>query len=246
MRAIHVLLMLWVFLSPFAHAGEQDATDGRNPYSTHYEGRTTTGGIPQEPQVFRGSSKDGDAQSLLERGYDMLGRSEFQDGNVPVEMLTEQARAVGAAMTLVYVSPVAAVPASVKIDQAKKAARSQNPADEESPAPDSPGFRYYATFWEKLPPPLLGVHVQGSAKSASGQTGLSVVAVIRDSPAASAGIHKGDTLLRLADTALDKPESLVETVRRHQGKPVVIRAERDGRALTFEVTLRSMQKTDDR
>jgi S1-C subfamily serine protease len=58
--------------------------------------------------------------------------------------------------------------------------------------------------------------------------GLKVLAVIKDSPAAKAGLVRGDILHKLADTELNKPEELSPLVRKFQGQNVAIEYERAG------------------
>jgi S1-C subfamily serine protease len=58
--------------------------------------------------------------------------------------------------------------------------------------------------------------------------GLKVLAVIKDSPAAKAGIVRGDILFKIGDVELNKPEELSPLVRKFQGQNVAIEYEREG------------------
>ena len=100
---------------------------------------------------------------------------------------------------------------------------------------DDVKYKYYASYWAKLPPPLLGVHVVKLVRAADEENqqkqalkGLNVLAVVKGSPAEAAGIMRGDMLLKLNDIELSKAEELSKVVREHQGKSVVIAYERDG------------------
>jgi S1-C subfamily serine protease len=52
------------------------------------------------------------------------------------------------------------------------------------------------------------------------QTGLKIIAVIKDSPAAKANIATGDTLLKIGGVTLDKADDLFAAVKRYQGQTI--------------------------
>jgi S1-C subfamily serine protease len=66
---------------------------------------------------------------------------------------------------------------------------------------------------------------------------LNVLAVVKGSPAEVAGIERGDMLLKVNDTELNKAEELAKIVRQYQGKSVTIAYERDGDAKTTQATI---------
>ena len=67
--------------------------------------------------------------------------------------------------------------------------------------------------------------------------GLNVLAVIKGSPADAAGLARGDMLLSLNDSELNKAEELAKVVRQYQGKTVKIMYERDGAPATANATI---------
>jgi S1-C subfamily serine protease len=73
----------------------------------------------------------------------------------------------------------------------------------------------------KLPPPLLGLHVQDHP-SDDNKPGLTVLAVIKDSPAAAADLHKGDILLKIGDVEVKNGDMLIQAVHANAGKQVEI------------------------
>ena len=83
-------------------------------------------------------------------------------------------------------------------------------------------YKYYASYWAKLPAPLLGVHIiklasrDDETEQVVEKKGLKVLAVIKDSPAAKAGILRGDVLYKISDVELNKPEELSSVVRKFQ------------------------------
>ena len=129
------------------------------------------------------------------------------------------------------------------IKEAAKAGRELTEKDLEQ---EPTNYKYYASYWAKLPAPLLGVHVIKLAKKESQEAekateveGLKVIAVIKDSPAAKAGLVRGDTLLKLAGNSLSKPEELSNMVRQHQGKEVALEFERNGEKSTTKALVNS-------
>ena len=84
---------------------------------------------------------------------------------------------------------------------------------------------------------MLGVHIIKLVKPTDDEDenakkdeikGLKVLAVIKGSPAEAAGLKRGDSLLKINDTELNKPEELSGVVRQLQGKKVAIEYEREG------------------
>ena len=82
-----------------------------NPYSKFYQDRT--GGVdlsksdmvilPKgDPQIFTGSNVDADAQKMFEDGYDLVGFSSFNAGEVDKGKLIAQARKVKAEVVVFY------------------------------------------------------------------------------------------------------------------------------------------------
>jgi len=64
-------------------------------------------------------------------------------------------------------------------------------------------YKYYASYWAKIPAPLFGVHIIKLKSKQSEAQGLKVLAVIKDSPAAKAGLQHGDVLLSIAGETVD-------------------------------------------
>jgi len=83
----------------------------QNPYSEFYQDRT--GGIDVskspmvilptgEPKIFSGNNIDQDAQKMYEDGYNLLGFSSFNAGNVGKDKLIHQAKKVKAEVIVFY------------------------------------------------------------------------------------------------------------------------------------------------
>jgi hypothetical protein len=220
-----------------------------NPYEKNYKAQNTGNLVSLEAnpdtKMYVSNHKDKDNISMLENGYDMMGTTGFEAGEVPAELALQHGKAIKADTVLVYTKYGAALTAASKIDTYKEAAKKNGgEIDEKDLIEDDVKYKYFASYWAKLPPPLLGVHVIKLARPAEkeGQQkqeleGLNVLAVIKGSPAEAAGIERGDTLLKLNDTKLNKAGELAKEVRQYQGKNVTIAYERDGEAKTTQATI---------
>jgi len=225
-----------------AFAAPQQATE-QNPYAQSYvsQRKAATKSETGAPLILLGKDKVNDYQRQLEKGYDILGYSSFDAGEVSPDKLLEHAALINADMALVYTEEKARAPASLKFDKARaEAARKSGEAATQvqigTPTGDNVVYSYFASYWTKLPPPVLGVHVQGTAEAQNGETGLVVLAVIEGSPAA-AELRKDDTMLRLGEVRLDKPEALMQAAKRYAGQSVEIVFERDGQPMRKPLTL---------
>lgn len=247
MRLITALLAMFVLASSAVFADTPDAGGSENPYSTNYVAIDGVQATPKadEPRVFRGINRDEDYQRLLEDGFDMLGSSTFQDSAVSPQLLVEQAKKVGAEIALVYTTAMTKVPDAIKFQQAKSAAAMKGKIDEvsnekvpewEAVSQAAQYYDYYATYWVKLPPPLLGLHVQDHPTD-DNKPGLPVLAVIKDSPAAAADLHKGDIVLKIGDVEVKNGDILVQTVHANAGKRVEITWLREDMMMQKEVQL---------
>lgn len=211
-----------------------------NPYAKTYvsHNKVMSKAEAGPTQIFIGNDKVGDYQRQLEKGYDLLGYSSFEAGAVVPDKLAEQAAAVNADVALVYTTAVGKAPASVRLDVAKaeSAARKNGTQAKTTPDGNDMLYSYFASYWTRLPPAVLGVHVQGTAETQAGETGLTVLAVIDGSPAAAA-LRKDDVLLRLGQSQLDKPEVLSREALRYAGQTVEVVFERQGLVMSKPLTL---------
>jgi hypothetical protein len=249
MRLITTLLALSALASTAVFADEPAGSGSENPYSTNYEVRDGVQGSSSQdaPKIFRGVDKDADYVRLLEDGFDMLGSSAFQDSAVSPQLLVEQAKKVGAEMALVYTTALTKVPDAIKLQQAKSAAAMKGKRDEESneKVPEweavsqaAQYYDYYATYWVKLAPPILGLHVLDHPANAD-EPGLPIVAVIKDSPAALADLRKGDVVLRIGNVEAKNGDTLVKEIRANAGKTVDITLLREDQLISKQVLLKA-------
>lgn len=191
-----------------------------NPYAESYvevkSSRPVQSGAPG-PEIYRGGSKEGDDARMLEDGFDMLGYSSFEAGDVSPDLLTNHAEKVKADRVLVYTRLRGKSPASMKLQQLrekklkKEGVHPQGSTDTAQQAI----YSYYASYWIRLPPPIVGLHVKGGNAG-----GLVVLAVIKESPAARAGIIRGDILSSIGDMKMSGPEALAQAAEQFQGQTV--------------------------
>lgn len=224
-----------------------EADAAANPYTKSYLPLDRVA-VPQQPdptgpKLFRGNNKDTDNNRMLVKGFDMLGYSSFEAREVPPEQALEQARKLKADLVLLYTKESAnKTPASVRIQQLKDQQQARAAGDKSvPPLDDGQAYSYYASFWVKIAPPVIGVHVKGTAKDAVVE-GLSVLAVVEESPAFKAGLQEGDTLTRIGEVDLTNTQSLAKVVQRYEGKPVDVEYIREGKANKTSMTLNTRQK----
>lgn len=203
-----------------------------NLYAKHYKaqnasGLTSSQAIP-DTKMYVSNHKEDDNISMLENGYDMMGSSGFEGGDVPADLALAHGKTIKADVVLVYSKYGAAKSASSKMEMIREAAKTGRELTEKDMADEPTVYKYYASYWAKLPTPTLGVHViklvpKSSDPNADTEIpGLQLLAVIKDSPAAKAGLVRGDRLLKVNNTALEKPEDLTTAVRQLKGQTVDI------------------------
>jgi membrane-associated protease RseP (regulator of RpoE activity) len=212
-----------------------------NPYQKNYKAQNAGGLVSMQAspdtKILVSNHKDEDNISMLENGFDMMGSSGFDAGNVLPELALQHAKAIKADTVLVYKKYGSAKTPVSRMQLIKEAAKKgggEVDAKDIENAEDTPKYKYYASYWAKLPAPLLGVHIiklamrDEETEKVIEKKGLKVLAVIKDSPAAKSGLMRGDILYKLAETELNKPEELSPLVRKFQGQNVAIEYEREG------------------
>jgi len=239
-----ILLLASLLLAGSASADTiQTSTSSDNPYAKTYvkhSDAAASTAAPAEPRIYRGSNKQADKQKLLEDGYGLLGDSEFDAGDVAPELLAEQAKAVRAELVLVYSRMTEMnllgqqqVPASKK----SEGSSGEQPQAGHSIPVKAPRYSYFSSYWIKLPRPVLGLHVMQEQGTKEGHAGLPVLAVVNNSPAAAAGMQKGDILLRLADVEMLTARVLAASEQHLAGKEVELVFLRAGSELRTKVKL---------
>ncbi|MGP1715885.1 MAG: PDZ domain-containing protein [Methylophilus sp.] len=242
-RALLLVMMTLFIASQAAFADE-------NLYAKNYQAQNQ-GDLHSlqanpEPELFSGNRRDDDNITMLENGYDLMGFSGFEAGEVPPEQARSHGRAIQADKILVYVKKAGNASPSSKMELIKEAIKKGQSLTEKDVAAEPGKYRYYATFWAKLPPPVLGIHViklvsrpssQGADEPASPSEGVRVIAVIHGSAAEQGGLLRGDQLLSINQEKVNDAATLSVLVRKFKGNTVTLKVQRKTEPLSLQVTL---------
>lgn len=231
-QALHKKWMLLISFTVFALMLSTLVSADENLYTKHYKAQNASGLTSSQnnpdTKMYVSNHKEDDNISMLENGYDMMGSSGFEGGDVPADLALAHGKAIKADVVLVYTKYGSAKSASSKMEMIREAAKTGKELTEKDMADEPTVYKYYASYWAKLPTPILGVHViklvpKSNDPSANAEIpGLQLLAVIKDSPAAKAGLVRGDRLLTLNNKPLEKPEDLTSAVRQLKGQIVHI------------------------
>ena len=216
-----------------------NAAAADNLYAKNYKEQNIGGlkSMQVEPktEMFVSNHKVEDNISMLENGFDMMGSSGFEGGVILPALALEHGKAIKADTVLVY-SKYGSTQSNVnQLEFIKESAKKGKELTEADVAPQE-NYIYYASYWAKMPPPLLGIHVIKLAKKEVSEDeqedklvykdGLKILAVIKGSPAEKAGLKRGDVLRKIGETEVNKAEELSNVVRQHQGQEVALTFER--------------------
>lgn len=225
-------LVLFVFIN-MAQAADE------NPYAKNYKEQNTyklkSLNANPDTKLFVSNHKDDDNITMLEDGYDMIGSSGFSATEASPDLALQHAKSIKADTVLIYKKYESAKTASSQLQLVKEAAKKGKDIDPNDLVEEPTVHYFYASYWAKLPMPLLGVHIiklkknsDDSADEVEAVPGLKIIAVIKESPAAKAGIARGDTVLKIGDMALAEADDLFAAVKKYAGQTVVVELERKG------------------
>lgn len=171
--------------------------------------------VPEsEPKIYAGTDKVDDRRRMEERGYELIGYSDFKAGNVAPELVLPQAKKVHAELVLVYSERSDKVSASAKIQQLREAKKTG-----QDPVEAGASYAYFASYWAKIVKPSIGVHVKIPEKEDDSE-GLLVLVVLDGSAAEKAGLIKDDYLISIGEVQLLKAEDLTKAVSQYAGQVV--------------------------
>lgn len=234
-------------LAPIANA----ADDAINLYEKNFKAQNQQQLKSQNPnpdtKIFVGKKQGDDNISMLESGFDLIGTSGFTAKEISPDSALAFGKQLKADQVLVY-SKEAKKPKKSKIEFIKEAAKKGGEIELKD-LEEEKEYDYYASYWAKLPMPLFGVHLiklnevsqepeTGEIKKVA-QKGLKLIAVIQESPAAKAGILRGDSLLKMGDADMNKPDDLFAAVKKYQGQTVPVKVLRGEQEMTMDVALNS-------
>ncbi len=223
------------------------AADNVNLYAKNYkvQNQNNLKSLSANPdtKMFVSNHKDEDNIAMMEDGFDMMGTSGFEAGNVSADLALAYGKSIKADTVLVYSKYGSAKTPDSKIQLIKEAMKTKREVTAKDLEPEEEKYNYYASYWAKLPTPLMGVHVikliQSTDNGPKPEAGLIVIAVIKESAASNASLVKGDVLLKLGDAVMDQPDDLFAAVKRYAGQTIPVVYERAGDEVTKNITIGS-------
>lgn len=189
--------------------------------------------VNPDTKMYVSNHFDDDNISMLESGYDMMGSSGFEAGSIAPDLALEHAKSIKADVVLVYSKYASKKSSLSTLQTIKEAAKTTGEIDEDVLKGDEEQYKYYASYWAKLPMPLLGLHViklkhrEKNSSEMIEDDGLKILAVIKGSSAFKAGLKRGDVLLKIAGVEIQTPAQLSQAVGKNKGKEVKISYERN-------------------
>jgi type II secretory pathway component PulC len=241
---LSLLLIAAVFFASKVHAVEH-ATQVNlyaEKYVTQNSNQLQSLNPRPDTQLVLSKNQEADNTRMLENGYDMMGSSTFVSSTIADDLALQQGRDIHADMVLVYNKITPLNPKIIRFDNDKEGVKIAEEANKM--AQQSPQTIHYASYWAKLPTPLLGVHIiklipaqSNGVALAEEVKGLTIIAVIKESPAAKSGILKGDNLLKIGELTLDKPDDLFAAVKQYAGQTVPIEVQRGTEVMKMQVAL---------
>ncbi|MGZ8271899.1 MAG: PDZ domain-containing protein [Methylophilus sp.] len=248
----HHILRIWIILGSFVLLMGlfiSYANADENLYAKNYKAQNiyNLASMQANPdtKMYVSNHKDEDNISMLENGYDMMGTSGFDAGNVPADLALQHGKSIKADVVLVYTKYGASKGADSKMQMIKEAIKNGKELTEKDVTEDATLYKYYASYWAKMPTPSLGVHIiklvpkSDSVDSTDNNAGkgLRILAVIKDSPAYTAGLLRGDQLIAINDVPIEKPDDLTGIISKNHGKSINIRYIRENQELTTNTKL---------
>lgn len=181
------------------------------------------------PELFHGNDPDADYIHMLEEGFGLIGTSAFNGPNA------------GPGFSSNALTQAEKVHASAVVEYFPKYAGRGEPLGNAATIifGKLPTYDYLASYWIKLKSPIFGVYVEellAELKQKMGNNkGVVVVAVVKNSPAFSAGIIRGDVLKGIGEMDVVDKNTLDEATNKYAGKKTTVIILRDGNKLTKEI-----------
>jgi len=242
-----LILISFLAIGSVFFAANIHAADNVNLYAKNYKAQNQNNleslSANPDTKMFVSNHKDEDNIAMMEDGFDMMGTSGFEAGNVSADLALAYGKSIKADTVLVYSKYGSAKTPDSKIQLIKEAMKTKGEVTAKDLEPEEEKYNYYASYWAKLPTPLMGVHViklvQNTDNGPKPEAGLIVIAVIKESAAAKASLVKGDVLLMLGDAVMDQPDDLFAAVKRYAGQTIPVVYERAGDEVTKNITIGS-------
>ena len=228
------------------------AVAGENIFEKNYQSQSPKGfksfSKNLQPKVMRGWEKETDNIKMLENGFDLMGTSGFVGQNVPPSLALKHAMKIKADMVLIYDRQINENTRATQIQKAREKARAANrikkkgeiteiTITDEDLADSNAKYDFYLTYWVKLPKPTFGTHFIKLVSDVEDNLGVQVIAVIKESAAAVAGIKRGDNIISINGATVNSPDDLIKIIRKNKGKSINVAFERGGESMKVSVSL---------
>ena len=194
-------------------------------------------------KIMRGWDKDTDNVMMLENGYDFMGFSGFVSTNIPPSVALEHGKKIKADLILIYDRQINEGDRASQFKQARrKAIEEKRVKDfgkvteieitEDDLVDPNVIYDFYASFWVKLPKPTFGTHFieLGKGENRENAEGVQVIAVIKGSAAAKAGILRNDSITSINGQKVTTPDELISLIRKHKGSDIDVGYMRNGKS----------------
>jgi len=195
-----------------------------------------------DTKIMRGWDKDTDNVMMLENGYDFMGFSGFVSTNLPPSIALEHGQNIKADLILIYDRQINEGDRASQFKQARrKAIEEKRVKDfgkvteieitEEDLVDPNVMYDFYASYWVKLPKPTFGTHFieLGKGEDSESVEGVQVIAVIKGSAAANAGIVRNDSITSINGQKVTTPEQLISLIRENKGSDINVGYIRNGK-----------------
>ena len=196
-----------------------------------------------DTKIMRGWDKDTDNVMMLENGYDFMGFSGFVSTNLPPSIALEHGQNIKADLILIYDRQINEGDRASQFKQARrKAIEEKRVKDfgkvteieitEEDLVDPNVMYDFYASYWVKLPKPTFGTHFieLGKGENRENAEGVQVIAVIKGSAAAKAGILRNDSITSINGQKVTTPDELISLIRKHKGSDIDVGYMRNGKS----------------
>jgi membrane-associated protease RseP (regulator of RpoE activity) len=240
MQKIFLLLISYVLIVSTSIASAQE-----NLFKKNFQRQSPTDFQSFEKtidtKIMKGWDQDKDKIKMLEEGYDLMGFSGFSGPNISPNFAKIHGEELKADLVLIYDRQVndssrasAIKKARDKVFAARKAEKKGEIIEieitEEDLLDSNALYVFYASYWVKLPKPTFGTHFIKIAKNnvQDEVPGALVIAVIKDSPAAKAGILKNDSIVKIDQVDVNSPDDLIAVIKKSKGKSVDVEFIRGG------------------
>ena len=240
MQKIFLLLISYVLIVSTSIASAQE-----NLFKKNFQRQSPTDFQSFEKtidtKIMKGWDQDKDKIKMLEEGFDLMGFSGFSGPNISPNFAKIHGEELKADLVLIYDRQVndssrasAIKKARDKVFAARKAEKKGEIIEieitEEDLLDSNALYVFYASYWVKLPKPTFGTHFIKIAKNTVQDEvpGALVIAVIKDSPAAKAGILKNDSIVKIDQVDVNSPDDLIAVIKKSKGKSVDVEFIRGG------------------